>query len=238
VISVDKSGPTVKSLADRGYLRLDRRSDRAEITGEGELRLSNETAAVDGTHTFAQDGPELDVVIDDAMPMDMPETKADVIGPQPREIYHAGRIRSVTMVAESSFAESVLELLDVPMLEPTRVTVASGYTITIPELWPEEWFDEPAIEDMPEFGGLRITASGRITGYLAPPNVVTGPSRARSTLTVPTAQDTASSTTSPRWWPRATVAWRGSARATSPSTVATRIQDPIRQRKCRGSGGL
>jgi hypothetical protein len=49
------------------------------------------------------------------------------------------------------------------------VVTAAAYTITIPEVWPEAWFAEP--EDLPPFGALHITASGRVFGLLAPANV-------------------------------------------------------------------
>jgi len=40
VIDVDKSDPDVKALAEAGYIDLDPRSNRAEITGRGELKLN------------------------------------------------------------------------------------------------------------------------------------------------------------------------------------------------------
>lgn len=132
----------------------------------------------------ADGGPELDVIEDGE-----PESAPTEI------IYHAGRVRSVTLVAEPAYIESEIHLLDVPEMVPTRVempvTAAGGaWTITIPELWPEEWFAEPLPDDMPSFGALRITASGRITGYLAPPNVVHRAFRASGRpVTVPTRQD-------------------------------------------------
>lgn len=55
---------------------------------------------------------------------------------------------------------------------PTIVAAGNGsasWTITIPEVWPESWFEEPT--DVPPIGALNITASGRIYGYLAPGNV-------------------------------------------------------------------
>jgi hypothetical protein len=51
---------------------------------------------------------------------------------------------------------------------PTAVT-AAGYTITIPEVWPETWFDRPT--EMPPFGALHITSQGRVYGYLGPDRV-------------------------------------------------------------------
>ena len=53
---------------------------------------------------------------------------------------------------------------------PTVITAAAAsWTITIPEVWPESWFEEPA--EAPPIGALNITAAGRIYGYLAPGNV-------------------------------------------------------------------
>ena len=51
---------------------------------------------------------------------------------------------------------------------PTVVT-AAAYTITIPELWPEWWFEEPS--ERPPFGALHITPEGRVFGLLAPAQV-------------------------------------------------------------------
>ena len=142
-------------------------------------------AAVEGSVT-ADGAPELDVVLDGMDDMEMPE-------PTERTLYHAGRIRSATLVAEGAWVEAELTLGEPEVLTPTKVdvvTAAGGWTVTIPELWPEDWFNEPAPEDMPEFGGLRITASGRITGYIAPPNVVHRAYRPSGrSLTVPLGQD-------------------------------------------------
>lgn len=62
-------------------------------------------------------------------------------------------------------------------LEPPPLTAAGGphtvtaaaYTITIPEVWPEHWFDEPA--EMPPFGAIHITPQGRVFGLLGPDRV-------------------------------------------------------------------
>lgn len=51
---------------------------------------------------------------------------------------------------------------------PTTVT-AAGYTITIPDVWPEQWFDKPT--EPPPFGALHVTAQGRVYGYLGPDRV-------------------------------------------------------------------
>lgn len=70
---------------------------------------------------------------------------------------------------------------------PTVVT-AAAYTITIPELWPEWWFDEPA--ERPPFGALHITPEGRVFGLLAPGNVAHRAFRASGrTVTAPRGLD-------------------------------------------------
>lgn len=51
---------------------------------------------------------------------------------------------------------------------PTTVT-AAGYTITIPDVWPEGWFDKPT--EPPPFGALHVTNQGRVYGYLGPDRV-------------------------------------------------------------------
>ncbi len=110
-------------------------------------------------------------------------------------IIHAGRIRSATLLAEPAFVDATMELGQSPFVPsaPTeqpvtldgladvveaatvdaRVTatpvVAAGYTITIPDIWPEEWFQEPT--EMPPFGALHITQQGRVFGLLAPGDV-------------------------------------------------------------------
>lgn len=120
--------------------------------------------------TLPAEGEAMAIEEDPARPSKPPAT--------PREIYHAGRVRSLTIVAEPDFEEARI-VVESPVTEPEfAIVVATGataqdgsYTITIPRLWPEEWFNEPALEDMPPFGAIHITASGRITGWLAPPNV-------------------------------------------------------------------
>lgn len=107
---------------------------------------------------------------EDEMPLDpacmMPEM----------EIYHSGRIRAATLVDIPAYVEARL-YLDQPVPEGTAVeadalampVVASSFTMTIPDLPPTEWFDEP--RDEPEIGAITITDEGRIFGYLAPKHV-------------------------------------------------------------------
>ncbi len=116
------------------------------------------------------------------------------------EIYRAGRIRSLTLLSEPAFTEAFIEVGDSPdrpgpiMIEKTPATptsiVAAGYTITIPELWPEDWFAEPDESEMPPFGAVTITASGRVIGMIAPKQVVHRAFRANGQgVMVPTRQD-------------------------------------------------
>lgn len=69
---------------------------------------------------------------------------------------------------------------------PTVVT-AAAYTITIPEVWPETWFEEPT--DAPPIGALNITAAGQVYGYLAPAGVTHRGFRGRKSVYAPTRID-------------------------------------------------
>ena len=91
---------------------------------------------------------------------------------EPKAIIHKGRIRSATLCPEQAFVEAEIHLIEpsvLPELVGPTMVVASGYTITIPELWPEAWFDEP--KERPPFGALHITPQGRVYGLLAPAHV-------------------------------------------------------------------
>lgn len=66
---------------------------------------------------------------------------------------------------------------------PTTVT-AAGYSITIPDVWPDAWFERP--ERRPPFGAVHITDQGRLYGYLAPDKVAHRAFRASGrTVTAP-----------------------------------------------------
>lgn len=92
-------------------------------------------------------------------------------------IYHSGRIRSADLVSIPAFVEARVYLDDgtdvpdgdgsVPVMEET--ITASAYTITIPDLPPADWFDEPT--EVPEIGAITVTDEGRFFGYLAPKQV-------------------------------------------------------------------
>jgi 2'-5' RNA ligase len=51
------------------------------------------------------------------------------------------------------------------------VVVAAGHTITLPEAPPAAWFDEPADDELPPYGSVRVDAQGRLIGLLAPAEV-------------------------------------------------------------------
>jgi hypothetical protein len=65
---------------------------------------------------------------------------------------------------------------------PAAIT-AAGHTITIPDLPPVAWFQEPA--EQPAIGALQITDDGRVFGYLAPAGVSHRAFRGHRTITVP-----------------------------------------------------
>ena len=50
---------------------------------------------------------------------------------------------------------------------------AAGFSITIPDLWPESWFQEPSPEELARVasGAIQITPEGRVWGLLAPAGV-------------------------------------------------------------------
>lgn len=51
------------------------------------------------------------------------------------------------------------------------VVVAAGRTITLPDAPPAAWFDEPADDELPPYGSVRVDADGRLIGLLAPAQV-------------------------------------------------------------------
>lgn len=55
-----------------------------------------------------------------------------------------------------------------PPLTASAMTAAS-YVLTIPDVPPAEWYEEPDVDDM--HGALTVTDEGRVYGWLAPANV-------------------------------------------------------------------
>lgn len=79
-------------------------------------------------------------------------------------IFHAGRVRSATLCAEAAFVEA-----EVRLTGEAEALAATAHVITIPDIPPAEWFEEPT--EAPPFGAIEITDEGRIYGYVAPWNV-------------------------------------------------------------------
>lgn len=113
---------------------------------------------------------------------------------EPAVIIHAARIRSVTLLSESAFIEANIQLGDTGEMVITDGTatggptpaeaplIAAGHTITLPEVPPDWWFDEPS--DVVMATALTVTDEGRIYGLLAPANTAHRAYKGRR-LTVP-----------------------------------------------------
>lgn len=90
------------------------------------------------------------------------------------EIYHSGRIRAATLVDIPAYVEARLYLDEDPNLGESESVeneplTASTYTITVPDIPPADWFNEPT--EAPEIGAITVTDDGRFFGYLAPKHV-------------------------------------------------------------------
>ena len=87
-------------------------------------------------------------------------------------VFNRGRIRGATLVAFPAFVEAKLAFGNVVTAssEPCAcgggIIVASGHTITIPDLPPAEWFQKPT--DVKMYGAVTITDEGRMFGWIAP----------------------------------------------------------------------
>ncbi len=63
---------------------------------------------------------------------------------------------------------------EIAMTEPIVETItAAAYQLTIPDLWPESWFQEPSAAEMAmvSSGAIQVTPEGRVWGLLAPAGV-------------------------------------------------------------------
>lgn len=109
-------------------------------------------------------------------------------------IFKSGRIRAATMVDIPAFVEARIflnqpmeeresELNDVVGENEDDVIIAASYTMTLNDIPPASWFEEPT--DEPDIGAITVTDEGRIFGYLAPANVAHRGIREKRT-TVPT----------------------------------------------------
>lgn len=127
-------------------------------------------ASAEAANDIAEDAVE-DVELD--MKCMMPELA----------IYHSGRIRAATMVDIPAFVEARIyldqplddgdegELHDVVSVDDSEdeVVTAASYTMTLTDIPPVSWFEEPV--DEPDIGAITVTDEGRIFGYLAPKHV-------------------------------------------------------------------
>lgn len=147
-----------EALRLAGLLMLRGVSIKADDTTDDDIEYVYPMPAVD---MMPEMMPEAGVEGD--MPgMEMPGMEMMMAEDPEAVIIHHARIRSATLLAEPAFVEAYIELG-----EP--VVTAAAYTVTIPEVWPEWWFDEPA--DTPPIGALHITPEGRVYGYLGPDRV-------------------------------------------------------------------
>jgi hypothetical protein len=105
--------------------------------------------------------------------------EAMAMGKPIKEIYHRGRIRGTTLVSFPAFTEAELKItesevvtasadVDCGCTDEAPLTAAT-HTITLPDVPPAEWFNEPTDQMM--HGALTITDEGRIFGILAPSGV-------------------------------------------------------------------
>lgn len=87
----------------------------------------------------------------------------DLFGPPPElVIFHKGRISAATLVNIPAFAEASLYLVGEEAL------VAAAHTITLSDVPPEHWFEEPT--ELPPIGAVWVTDEGRIFGLVGPGN--------------------------------------------------------------------
>jgi hypothetical protein len=120
----------------------------------------------------------------DTAPEDMPPGSGGWV-----TVVETARVRALSVVTTAAFAEAhitfddTIEPVEVPAIEGPEaipsselpepempediIIVAAGHTITLPQVPPAEWFQEPDVID----GGLTVTDEGRVYGWLAPANV-------------------------------------------------------------------
>jgi hypothetical protein len=169
---------------------IERRGDRLFARGVVDLRsprgleAARQMGTRDNPGTLAgvsiiidedPDGPGFAVEYQFAEGCESPEEaefNAECMEPTRTVITDGARIRAVDLVDIPAFAEARLYLdeeLPEDIEEPAEVLTASSYTITIPDLPPADWFEEP--KEAPEIGAITVTEDGRFFGYLAPKKV-------------------------------------------------------------------
>jgi hypothetical protein len=106
------------------------------------------------------------VDVDKVKDADVIHKFAENAGPMDKPImtvFQRGRVRGATLVAFPAFVEAQIYLTG-------DIMTASSHTITLSDLPPAWWFDEP--KDVELRGALTITDEGRVYGLLAPPNTL------------------------------------------------------------------
>jgi len=125
---------------------------------------------------------DVDKVKDVDVEMVFADGEAGLMSKPELTVFHRGRIRGATLVAFPAFVEAKLaftneamltaaagESCDCSMGGDSYVLNAASHTITIPDVPPAEWFQEPT--DVQAKGALTITDEGRVFGWLAPAGV-------------------------------------------------------------------
>lgn len=129
---------------------------------------------------------DVDKVKDADVELIYPEAAADggggIFAKPELTIFNRGRIRGATLVAFPAFVEAKLKLTTAEAVTTAsadcgcgddsiddmadEIVVAAAHTITIPDLPPAHWFDEPT--DVQLNGALTITDEGRVFAIVAP----------------------------------------------------------------------
>lgn len=128
---------------------------------------------------MADNGPggvsvDVDKVKDADVEMIYAEVEGNPFAKPETTIFHRGRIRGATLVAFPAFVEAKLAFTNQEVVtaaaEPScgcnAPLTAASHTITIPDLPPAHWFNEPT--DVEIDGALTITDEGRVFGLVAP----------------------------------------------------------------------
>lgn len=117
---------------------------------------------------------DVDKVKDADVEMIYAEVEGNPFAKPETTIFHRGRIRGATLVAFPAFVEAKLAFTNQDVVtaaaEPScgcnAPLTAASHTITIPDLPPAHWFNEPT--DVEIGGALTITDEGRVFGLVAP----------------------------------------------------------------------
>jgi hypothetical protein len=164
-------------LFTRGVVDLSTRRGREAARRMGTEDEPGTLAGVSIIVDEDPDGPGLTVEYTFPAECDAEDAELDpaCMTPTQETVTAGARIRAVDLVDIPAFAEARL-YLDEPLPDDLEededseeLVTASAYTITIPDLPPADWFDEP--KEVPEIGAITVTDDGRFFGYLAPKQV-------------------------------------------------------------------